>query len=149
MQQLISSPQDTPSPPPAGRHSAGVSRRYCGQRGKINNCQVETSNQLLIFDRPDFPLDRILYKLDSIKHALPDKALQRKAIDQLSAQGDFGYNRIALGKKFNKDAGLFINDDKGKPRIMIYVDKENRPHIRFYDEKGAVTAELPEAAKVN
>jgi SRSO17 transposase len=31
---------DESSFPKKGRHSAGVSRQYCGQRGKVDNCQV-------------------------------------------------------------------------------------------------------------
>ena len=30
-------------------------------------------------------------------------------------------DRLFIGKNFNKDVGLFIKDQKGKPRIKIYT----------------------------
>jgi len=43
-----------------------------------------------------------------------------------------------VGKKMNKDVGLFINDNKGKPRIKMYIDSDNNPKIELLDEEGNV-----------
>jgi len=53
--------------------------------------------------------------------------------------------RVALGKirDFGGD-GLFLFDDKGTPRAMFYVDKENNAKLDFFDEKGNIIASFPE-----
>jgi hypothetical protein len=47
-------------------------------------------------------------------------------------------DRMFVGKKMNEDVGLFINDNKGKPRIKIYIDRENNPKIELLNEEGNV-----------
>jgi hypothetical protein len=101
-------------------------------------------NALIVADRPDLPLDRILATIDSIKTAIPDTAAQRLALRQMKASGYFGLNRLIVGKKYDQKTGVFINDASGKPRLNIFVDAEGKPHIQFLDDKGAVTTELPE-----
>lgn len=47
-------------------------------------------------------------------------------------------DRMFVGKKMNNDVGVFINDYQGRPRIKIYIDRDNNPKIEFLDEKGSV-----------
>jgi putative heme iron utilization protein len=47
-------------------------------------------------------------------------------------------DRMFVGKKMNNDVGVFINDNQGRPRIKIYIDRDNNPKIEFLDEKGSV-----------
>ena len=46
-------------------------------------------------------------------------------------------NRLFLGKRYNKEVGLFINDSKGNQRIRLFIDKENNPVLEFLDETGS------------
>ncbi|MFA8343682.1 MAG: hypothetical protein ACEPO8_12000 [Rhodothermaceae bacterium] len=63
---------------------------------------------------------------------------KRKAYLKMKKEGLLPEDRMFVGKKMNKDVGLFINDKSGKPRIKIYIDKENNPKIEMLDEKGKV-----------
>ncbi len=47
-------------------------------------------------------------------------------------------NTTIVGKKMNQDVGLFINDNKGRPRIKIYIDNDNNPRIELLNEEGNV-----------
>ncbi len=47
-------------------------------------------------------------------------------------------DRMFVGKKMNQDVGLFINDNKGRPRIKIYIDNDNNPKIELLDEEGEI-----------
>lgn len=49
-----------------------------------------------------------------------------------------------LGKSRNENNGLFLFDDKGMPRAMFYIDKENNAKLDFYNDKGEVTASFPD-----
>ncbi|MCL2683356.1 MAG: hypothetical protein FWE63_07760 [Bacteroidales bacterium] len=68
---------------------------------------------------------------------------------ELAEQGLIGgaVPRIMLGKSQSLNDGLFLYDDKGKPRAMFYVDKENNAKLDFLDEKGNVIASFPEKKK--
>ncbi len=38
----------------------------------------------------------------------------------------------------NEDVGMFINDNKGNPRIKIYIDRDNNPKIELLNEEGNI-----------
>lgn len=44
--------------------------------------------------------------------------------------------RLLIGRTVNSDAGLFLRDANGKPRMNIYVDKDGNPKIEVIDDKG-------------
>lgn len=69
---------------------------------------------------------------------LKNREDKRKAYLKMKKEGLLPEDRMFVGKKMNKDVGLFINDKSGKPRIKIYIDKENNPKIEMLDEKGKV-----------
>ena len=46
--------------------------------------------------------------------------------------------RLFVGKNYNDEAGLFIQDKNGIDRLRIYVDSSNQPKIEVLDEKGDV-----------
>lgn len=58
-----------------------------------------------------------------------------------------GVRRVMLGKSKRQDNGLFLYDDKGRPRAMFYVDTENNAKLDFLDDKGNVIASFPENKK--
>lgn len=64
-----------------------------------------------------------------------DTAKQR-AMDQMKKDGLLSTGRMFVGKTYQDEMGLFINDANGKPRIRLYVDKSNQPRIELLDEKG-------------
>lgn len=54
-----------------------------------------------------------------------------------------GAPRIMLGKSRSQNNGLFLFDDKGMPKAMFYVDKDNTAKLDFFDDKGNVIASFP------
>src|SRR3954465_14598278 len=87
---------DDPIFPKKGRHSVGVTRQYCGQRGKQDNCQVAVSLSLAN-DRASLPMAWRLYLPEAwagdterrVKAGVPpDITFQTKpriALDQIRA----------------------------------------------------------------
>ncbi|MCX2680048.1 hypothetical protein OOZ15_08875 [Galbibacter sp. EGI 63066] len=47
-------------------------------------------------------------------------------------------DRLFIGKNFNKNVGLFINDKKGRPRIKIYIDENDTPKIELLNKEGEI-----------
>ncbi len=72
------------------------------------------------------------------------KAMQEK-YQEYKKQGLVGtVDRMVLGKTVGQSNGLFLFDDKGMPRAMFYIDKENNAQLDFFDEKGNTIASFPE-----
>lgn len=105
------------------------------------------SSSLVFNDRPvnesQSRTGEIMKELDELGKKDP-KAMEDK-YKWYQQQGLLGgAPRIMLGKSGSQNNGLFLFDDKGMPRAMFYVDKENRAKLDFYDEKGNVLASFPE-----
>ncbi|MCG8412089.1 MAG: hypothetical protein MI739_12485 [Bacteroidales bacterium] len=73
-------------------------------------------------------------KLDSID----DKIKVQKEYKQMKLDSLLMEKRLFIGKNFNKDVGLFINDKSGSPRIKIYVDNNDMPKIELLDKNGKI-----------
>ena len=90
----------------------------------------QRSYGLKLWDRPeDFPLSRTFKVVDSLQ-ALNNKAVFDQEITRLQKEGKFGTERLFIGKTQTGDVGLFIRDEKGIPRIEIYVDKDGGTHMQ-------------------
>jgi hypothetical protein len=91
-----------------------------------------------LWDRSDrFTLQNELNYFDSVDK-LHDTAAVNAAVKDLQARGLLGVERLFLGRTREGQTGLFLRDDKGIPRLRIYIDKQNRPLIETLDEKGEV-----------
>lgn len=67
-----------------------------------------------------------------------DQEEKKIIIKKLQDEGLLMQDRLFVGKKMTNEFGLFINDSNGKPRIKIYVDKNNNAKLEFLDEEGNV-----------
>ncbi len=77
-----------------------------------------------------------------------DRAAMQKKYQEYKAQGLTGnVDRMVLGQTKSKSNGLFLFDDKGMPRAMFFIDKENNAQLEFFDEKGNSIASFPEPKK--
>lgn len=55
--------------------------------------------------------------------------------------------RMLLGKSRNGKNGLYLLDNKGMPKAVFLIDKNNKAKLEFYDEQGNVVASFPEDKK--
>lgn len=69
---------------------------------------------------------------------LKNKEEIQKVYDKMKEDSLLMEDRLFLGRTYNKDIGLFINDKKGNPRIKVYIDDNNNPKIEFLDDKGKI-----------
>lgn len=88
----------------------------------------------------------IMKELNDLSKINP--TLMREKQKEYEQQGLIGeVPRIMLGKSRSQNNGLFLFDDKGAPRAMFYIDKNNNAKLDFFDENGNITASFPE--KIN
>jgi hypothetical protein len=91
---------------------------------------------LKMWDRPDdFTLGKLMHYDDSLKK-LNNEQNYTAEIKKLQAKGLLGNERLFLGKTSKNETGLFIRDDKGRPRIKIYLNNNNEPILQALDEDG-------------
>ncbi|MBE9467720.1 MAG: hypothetical protein IMY72_05275 [Bacteroidetes bacterium] len=69
---------------------------------------------------------------------IEDNKEKRATYLKMKQDGLLPEDRMFVGKKMNKNVGLFINDNKGRPRIKIYIDNDNNPKIELLNEEGNV-----------
>ena len=138
-------------------HSSGLSLTY----DQYNGDQVmqlltqdyqegdkrHVSSSLVFNDRPSNETQErnaeISKELATLRKEDP-KLMQQK-YKEYEAQGLIGgAPRVMLGKTRSQNNGLFLFDDKGMPKAMFYVDKNNTAKLDFYDDKGQVIASFPD-----
>ncbi len=138
-------------------HSSGLSLTYDQYDGdqvmqlitqdqKVGDKRFVSSG-LMFNDRPSkesqITTGEIMKELDELGKKDP-KAAQEK-YKMYAEQGLIGGSpRLMLGKSRSENNGLFLFDDKGMPRAMFYVDKENNAKLDFFDNNGNIIASLPE-----
>lgn len=105
------------------------------------------SSGLAFNDRPkkesQLKTFKIMQELEELRKTNPET--MREKYKQYEEQGLVGGStRVMIGKNRSENNGLFLFDDKGFPRAMFYVDKENNAKLDFFDEKGNTIASFPE-----
>jgi hypothetical protein len=91
-----------------------------------------------LWDRSDrFTLQNELDYFDSLQR-LHDTAALNAGARSYRQKGGLGVERLFVGRTPDGSTGLFLRDDKGVPRLRIYISKQNEPVIEKLNEKGEV-----------
>ena len=101
---------------------------------------------LHVWDRSDTHITKLIEKLDAIK-AMKDGPEKTEAMKKARESGEFGAQRVFVGKDSEKTASVTLFDAKGKPRIKMSVDATGMGRLEFLDETGKVSYSLPESSK--
>jgi hypothetical protein len=98
--------------------------------------RINRSYGLKLWDRDDrFPAGRLIGYVDSL-NSLKDTGAYNAGIKKIRTEGWLGKERLFVGKDTDGEVGLFLRDDKGTPRLKIYINKQNQPVIATLDDKG-------------
>ena len=80
----------------------------------------------MLLDRDDrFPTGRLIDYVDSLK-SLKDTDAYNAGIKKIRTEGWLGKERLFVGKDTDGEIGLFLRDNKGTPRLKIYINKQNQ-----------------------
>ncbi|MFC3417378.1 hypothetical protein [Algoriphagus hitonicola] len=105
------------------------------------------SSSLVFNDRPanesQEKTAEIMQELAGLRKSDPE-AFKKKYAEYQSQELIGGAPRIMLGKSRSQNNGLFLFDDRGMPRAMFYLDKNNNPKLEAFDQNGNVTSSWPE-----
>ncbi|MEU6721906.1 hypothetical protein ABZ897_61620 [Nonomuraea sp. NPDC046802] len=69
---------------------------------------------------------------------MPDPALP---VEQLPPMP----SRVQLGYSTPEGAFLVLSDSRGRPRIVLEIDGDDRPSIKVLDASGQVVSRLPDS----
>jgi hypothetical protein len=78
---------------------------------------------------------------------IKDETAKKAAYQKLKDAGEFGADRMVLGRGRNESAFINLMDRSGQPRIEIFVDADGDPKLNFLDESGRVIQSFPDAEK--
>lgn len=101
---------------------------------------------LQVWERSDTPLLPLAEKIDEIEKMKdgPEKsAAMKKVREEAVEKGEVGATRLFAGRSDNDDATVMLNDVKGKPRIVMSVESNGTPTLKFMDAEGKVIETLP------
>lgn len=141
-------------------HSSGLSLTYDQYDGdQVMQLLTEdhkegenrfVSSGLMFNDRPSKESQsataKIMKELDELGKKDPKAADEKyKMYETQGLVG--GAPRVMLGKSRSENNGLFLFDNKGMPRAMFYVDKENNAKLDFLDDKGNTIVSFPQKTK--
>ncbi|MEO0731717.1 MAG: hypothetical protein AAFZ52_02705 [Bacteroidota bacterium] len=84
--------------------------------------------------RRDIFIRDFLAKLKTIEDEDEKAAFRAAATKQLNEEIDT--YRLFLGREENEEVGLFLYDSKGRERIKLYVDAEDRARLTVLDSLG-------------
>jgi hypothetical protein len=95
----------------------------------------QRSAGLQVWDRPDYPIERIL---DALR--LPNGPEKTRRLDEFK-KGNA--TRLYAGKTPDRAAVVQLADPQGRPRLRLSVDSAGIARVEFLDENGRVTSTLP------
>lgn len=89
---------------------------------------------LSIWDRPDWPISELVTRA-------------RSDWQKFVGTHPQAHQRIVLGRGDDQSVALRLKDPQGRDRIVITVDANGSPAIKFLDQAGKVVSQLPEQPK--
>jgi hypothetical protein len=96
-----------------------------------------------VADRPNINLRETMAKVKEIEN-ITDEAKRNAKLTEMKEKGEFGANRIIVGRGFSKDSVVSLADGKGRPRLSMVVSEKGEAKIEFLDENGKVTSSFPQ-----
>jgi hypothetical protein len=110
------------------------------QYAQDNGDEKAKTYGLKLWDRSDsFTLTKLIAFSDSLKK-LHDTAAYNTAFAKARSAGLLARQRLFVGKNDSGEVGLFLNDAQGKPRLKIYINKQNQPVIEKLSADGKIIA---------
>lgn len=98
---------------------------------------------IVFYDRSD---TESLYTLLEEQHEWAELTPEELAI-RLQNYRDQGLAgealRMFIGRSFEQFNGIFLYDSNQRPRIFMYIDRDDNPNLIFFDENGEIKISLP------
>lgn len=86
----------------------------------------------------DLSLPDILFKMDSLEKEGYAYRAKLKYLREQNGGKPINEPRMFVGKNYNSETGMFIQDQNGTERLRFYVDSSNQPRIEVLDTAGNV-----------
>ena len=86
-------------------------------------------------------LQKVLDSLDKAGYRYQQKM---DYLREMNGGNPINEPRLFIGKKYNRETGLFIQDKSGIDRLRLYIDSNDSPKIEVLDEKGVIIKDILE-----
>jgi hypothetical protein len=113
--------------------------RYSDENGR-------KATGITIAERAPVDIYDLIQERDSI-NKLPDGPTKTAALENWQAPRNgvpLRAGRVYLGRDPARSAVLNLSDPQGRPRLRLKVDSLGQASVEFLDDKGAVTARIPQ-----
>lgn len=99
------------------------------------------SSGIAIIDRPDYPIVEIFELMERLEDLPQEK--KKAESDKFFSRRESPSRRLYLGRMQDSSVGIKLMDAQGRERILIQVDADGSPIIKFLDASGTVISRLP------
>ena len=107
------------------------------QLKQSTNTNGDNQYGLQLWERDKLLTPDVLQKtLDSLDRAGYRYQQKMDYLREMNDGNPINEPRLFIGKKYNRETGLFIQDKSGNDRLRLYIDSNDSPRIEVLDEKG-------------
>ncbi|MCX2718108.1 hypothetical protein [Lentiprolixibacter aurantiacus] len=89
-----------------------------------------------------FTMEKRMLIMDSLENAGYNYRQKLNYLKELNQGEPLLEPRMFVGKNYNGETGLFIQDKYGVDRLRVYIDSNNLPKLELLDEKGNLVKDI-------
>ncbi|MDX2360977.1 MAG: hypothetical protein QNK23_09235 [Crocinitomicaceae bacterium] len=110
---------------------------------QYTNAEGDNRYGLQLWERDkDFSAHALQTTIDSLEAAGYNYRRKMEFLKEMNGGKPINEPRMFIGKNYNRETGLFLQDQNGVERLRFYIDENNSPRIEVLNEEGEIVRDI-------